>query len=253
MSLPILSQLGFSDKEIAVYLEVLKHGKILPTEVAKLTGLNRSTVYSVAGELKKRGVITEDLGGPTRYLAALAPADLMQLAAREEKELQQKKKLIHEAIGELQGLVANAVYAPPKITFITQEEIPSYLRKRTQAWNESILQADGIYWGFQDHTFVDHYTDWIHWYWAQTPPEIRVILLSNRSDVEREMKKMKYRQRTIVFWKEAGQFTATVWVCGDYLIMISTRESPHYLVEIYDATLAHNMREVFKGIWKTLQ
>lgn len=57
----------------------------------------------------------------------------------------------------------------------------------------------------------------------------------------------------IRYWKEANQFTATVWVGGDYLVMVSTREEPHYLVEIHDATLAQNMREVFKGINKTIR
>jgi hypothetical protein len=34
--------------------------------------------------------------------------------------------------------------------------------------------------------------------------------------------------------------------------MIVTGGTPRYLVEIHDAVLAHNMREVFKGIWKTV-
>ena len=252
MNTSVLTQLGFSEKEITVYIEVLKRGKALPAEIAKLTGLNRSTVYNVASELQKRGVLTEDLGGPTRYLVALPVEDLMQLAIREEQELQKKKKLIQTAIGELQGIAASAVYAPPKITFITQEEIESFLHKRTGEWNRSIMERDGVWWGFQDNTFVDAYNDWIHWYWKQVPPKLHVTLLSNKSETEREMKKSKYPQREIRFWKDANQFTATMWVCGDYLVMTSTRQEPHYLVEIHDATLAHNMREVFQGILKTI-
>ena len=34
--------------------------------------------------------------------------------------------------------------------------------------------------------------------------------------------------------------------------MIITNQQPHYLVEIHDTALAHNLREVFKGIWNTL-
>lgn len=248
-----LQQLGFSDKEIAVYLAVLKRGKILPTEVAKLTNLNRSTVYSVAAELKKRGVLTEDLGGPVRYLVALPPEDLMQLASQEERELQKKKLLITEAIGELQSFVTTAVYTPPKIAFITQEEIRDYLYKRTDEWNSSVMKTDKVWWGFQDHTFVEFYQDWIDWYWTvKVPPGFHLTLLSNKSDTEREMKKKKYSQREIRYWENAGQFTTTVWVCGDYLIMIATHQEPHYLVEIHDAALAYNMREVFKGIVKSL-
>ncbi len=249
-----LKQLGFSEKEIEVYLAVLKRGKVLPAEVAKLTELNRSTVYSVASELKKRGVITEDLAGPTRYLVALPPEDLMQLASQEERELRKKKVLIHDAIGELQNFVSHSVYTPPKITFITQEELRDYLYKRTDEWNRSVMASDKTWWGFQDHTYVAAYQDWIDWYWTQkNPPGMHLTLLSNKSETEREMKKKKYMDREIRFWKDAGEFTSTLWICGDYVVMICTRQEPHYLVEIYDVALAHNMREVFKGIAKSLE
>lgn len=253
MSDSSLKKLGFSDKEAVVYTALLQHGKILPAQLAKITGLNRSTVYSVAGELARRGVVAEDLAGPTRYLVALPVEELMQLATREEQELQKKKKLITEAITELQSVAAQAVYAPPKITFVTQEEIEPFLRKRTREWNRSILERDGTWWGFQDHTFVDVYADWIHWFWTQAPAKLHVTILSNRSETEREMKRFKYAQREVLYWKNAGQFTATVWVCGDYLIMTSTSNKPHYLVEIHDVALAQNMREVFKGIVHTLK
>lgn len=248
-----LKKLGFSDKEVIVYLALLRHGKILPAQLAKITGLNRSTVYSVAGELTKRGVVAEDLAGPTRYLVALPVEELMQLAMHEERELQKKKKLITETIDELRNVATQAVYAPPKISFVTQEEIEPFLRKRTPEWNRSIMERDGTWLGFQDHTFVDTYSEWIHWFWTQAPSKLHVTILSNRSETERDMKAFKYKEREILYWKNAGQFTATVWVCGDYLVMTSTSNKPHYLVEIHDVVLAQNMREVFKGILQTVK
>ncbi|NQS89510.1 TrmB family transcriptional regulator, partial [Patescibacteria group bacterium] len=41
----LLKQLGFKEKEIAVYIAVLQKGKVSPAEVAKTTGINRTTVY----------------------------------------------------------------------------------------------------------------------------------------------------------------------------------------------------------------
>ena len=244
-----LKQLGLSDKEIAVYLEILKRGKVLPAEVAKLTGLNRSTVYSVAVELKKRGIIAEDLGGTSRYLVALPPEDLMQLAIREEQVIQRKKVFIQDAIKELQSVVAASAYTPPKIVFIPQEEILPYLYKQTDKWNESVMVTDKMWWGFQDHAFVESYGEWVDWYWTRSAPRgLHLTLLSNNSETEKQMKKKGYEHREIRFWKNANQFTATIWVCGEYLIMINTNDQPHSLVEIHDKTLASNMREVFRGI-----
>jgi len=45
-------------------------------------------------------------------------------------------------------------------------------------------------------------------------------------------------------------FTATVWVCGEYIVVIATQQHPFYLYEIHDQLLADNMREMFKKLWK---
>ena len=39
---------------------------------------------------------------------------------------------------------------------------------------------------------------------------------------------------------------------GGYITSIVTNKKPHYLVEIFDQTLAHNMREIYKGLWSEL-
>ncbi len=248
----ILKQLGFTDKEIEVYLAVLESGKVTPADAAGLTGINRSTVYSVAKELVKRGVIKEDLGSETLYLVALPPQDLNQLAQREEKELEEKKKIIDQAIGELKNYAKNTKYSVPKIVFIGEDDLENYLYKQTPLWNESIMKYDGHWWGFQDSSFVRYYEDWIDWYWQQgSPKTIKLKLLSDQK--AESIKKEKYSNRQIKFWSENKDFTATTWINGDYVVMIVTNQRPHYLVEIHDTVLAHNMRGIFKGLWKSVK
>jgi sugar-specific transcriptional regulator TrmB len=249
----ILQQLGFNEKEIKIYLTVLEHGKMAPAQVARLTSINRTTVYAIAKELVAKGVITEDLAGTKSSLIALPPEDLKTLAHKEERELENKKILINQAIQELQSIPKNPDYFIPKITFIYEEDVKDFLYKQTSSWNESIMKTDGVYWGFQDPTFVQNFSDWIDWYWIQAPPKLVLKLLTNDSEFESEVAQRKYERRTIRFWNSVGNFTASTWVNGDYLIMVMTNKHPFYLVQIYDPTLAHNMREVFKGIWNTLE
>jgi len=250
----LLKQLGFGEKEITVYIAILQKGKVSASEVAKITGINRTTVYSTAKELIKRGVISEDLGGSTRYLVALPLKDLKLLLEKEEKELEKKKSAVEKAIKELRTLAKDAKYSVPKILFVDEKNLEKHLFKQTKVWNNSVLKADGVWWGFQDHTLVKHYQKWIDSFWSKDVPKgIELKLLSNKSVVEKTMKTKKYSKRQIKFWSDTKQFTATTWVAGDYLIMVITNQRPHYLVEIHDATLAHNIREVFKGIWKKVK
>ncbi|MEK7105120.1 MAG: helix-turn-helix domain-containing protein [Patescibacteria group bacterium] len=248
-----LEKLGFTKKEIEVYLALLQHGKMAPAEVAKLTRISRPTVYSVAKELIKKGVVLEDLGGKSRTLIAKKPQDLAILVNREQKALDEKKKIVQNAIEELSRVAQNTKYAIPKIVFIPEEELNNYLYKQTVTWNESIHNTDGIYWGFQDNTLVDHYQEWIDWYWHQPIKTPMLNLLSNASDTERRMDMKAYKNRNIRFWSESGSFTATTWVMGNYVTMIVTNKHPHYLIEIHDAMMAQNLRQLFKGIWKSLK
>lgn len=245
-----LKQLGFSENEITVYITILQRGKIATSEVAKLTGVNRTTVYGIAKELIKKGVVAEDLGGPIRYLVALPLEDFNLLAQKEEKELEQKKDIINKSIKELQVLAKDAKYALPKIVFIGENDLENYIRRQCRAWTDSIMKRDGIWWGFQDHTYAEHYQKLIDWYWqGVVPPKLKLNIVSNKSAVEKEFEKKKYLLRRIKFLGNTKLFTATIWVCGDYVVMLITNQRPHYLVEINDATLALNMREMFKQLW----
>ena len=246
----ILKDLGFSEKEIRVYLTVLQHGKTTPATVGRLTGINRSTVYALSKDLIEKGVILEDIGSSKSFLIAQPPEDLMNLAKKEERELKNKKVLIDQAIIELQKLNKSTKYSIPKITFIYEEDIENFLHKQSPEWSKSILEHDAVWWGFQDTGFVKQYQKWIDWYWRECAPKNLVLkLLTNESKVEEEMAERKYDKRIVKFWDKGEDFTATTWINGDYLVMIMTEKKPRYLVQIYDATLAHNMREMFKGIW----
>jgi predicted transcriptional regulator len=246
----ILKQLGFGDKEIKVYLAILEQGKTTPASIATLTGIKRPTVYSIAKELLEKGVIVEDIAGPHAFLVALPPEELKNIAKKEERELENKKILIDQAVTELQNFTKNTKYSIPKITFIYEEDLEDFLYKQTHEWFKSMMKYDSTWWGFQDPSFPSTYIKWIDWCWKESPKEIKLKFLSNLNEQEKEIAKLNYEGRLIKSWDGKGEFTGTTIVAGDYILLILTSQKPHYLVQIYDATMAHNMRELFKSIWK---
>ncbi len=252
MSKVALGKLGFSDKESEVYLALLQHGTMTPAEIAKLTRISRPTVYSVSKELVKKGVILEDLGGSSRSLIAKQPEDLAILVNREQKALDLKKATVNQAIGELQKIAQSSKYSIPKIAFIPEEDIENYLYKQTPTWNASMKEAQVSCWGFQDPGLVEHYQAWIDWCPQQQDAPL-VNLLSNESDIEQTIQTRGYTNRHIRFWSGASSFTATTWVMGNYIAMINTKHHPFSLIEIHDAMMAENLRQLFSGIWKTLE
>lgn len=250
-----LSKLGLNEKEIQVYLEVYKRGRVSPSTVSKATGINRSTVYSVAKNLKKRGLIDEDFAGAASYLALLDPTNMQIIVDKEKRELKQKETLVSQALAELEELPTSKVREVPKIRYIEDSDLTDYLFLRADEWNKSAASVDNTWWGFQDHTLAKHFKEWIADFWTkrESAKEVQLKLLSNDTKVEQEIKQLRFENRNIKFWKQGLEFTSTTWIVGDYIIMIYTKERPFYLIEIYNPTLSLNLREVFKNIWQDLK
>ncbi|HYF05223.1 MAG TPA: helix-turn-helix domain-containing protein [Patescibacteria group bacterium] len=251
MSLFALKYLGLNDKQIALYSAVLRAGKTPVTQLAKLAGVNRSSAYYLLKELDQLGLIERDLAGRVEYVTAKSPEELKYVLERKETEFYKNKKAVEESIRELESIQNNQSYAPPKITYVEEQNLERFLYKRTASWNQSVLQHDNHWWGYQDKTFINYFEKWIDWYWETgSPPSIELKLLSNQS--AENIKKKKFARRQIQFWKKTGEFKATTWIAGDYVIMIITSTRPFYAIEIYDRILANEQRQLFKGIWETL-
>lgn len=246
-----LAKLGLNDKEIKVYMCLLKSGRLTPAAISRITKINRATIYNVAGSLLSKGVIAEDRG-KTLYLTPLPPESLNQLIERPRRELERKEELIKKAVSELSLVSADKNYAVPKIRFVEEDNLEDFLYENGKKWVKELYKGDGIWWSFQDHNVVEHYQKWIEWV-SKTKeykdPRISSRILSNDSEIERRMEKKIPRTKRDIRFLPGLNFTAGVWVSGDYMVMIVTTQHPFHLVEIYDATLAHNMREILKKLW----
>lgn len=244
-----LGALGFTDKEQQVYLAILKSGRVTPARLAQQVGLNRTTVYSVADSLLRKGLISEDATATTQTYLANSPDELSNLIEQDRRRLKQRESLVDEVVSELDKVGETQSLAAPKIRFVRESELDRFLHSQTKTWNESLLQRDSTWWGFQTVTLVENYGDWIRWYWPQSQPKgIKLQLFTNNVAAEKEMAAENFTSRQMKFWQN-DTIKETTWVIGDYLVMVATDQHPHYLVEIKNAALCATMREMFKLIW----
>lgn len=248
-----LANIGFSNKEIEVFLGIHSHGRISPADLANKTGINRTTIYSISKELIKRGVIREDITSSQRHLIA-APIDSLATVVRlEQKALNDKKNSVNEAMNALTEYSSNAKYQVPRIQFITEDRIKDFLHDRPSEWNKSLLEHGGLFIGFQEPDFIKRFPGWLDWYWKETPKEIKLKILTNNSEMEKDLEARKYDRRDVYFWKDTVQFTSTTWVLGDYVVMLELSEGADYLIEIHDAVFAENQRNLLKAIIEDIE
>ncbi|MES2216428.1 MAG: helix-turn-helix domain-containing protein [Patescibacteria group bacterium] len=248
----ILRNIGLNDKEIKVYLALLKTGKIRPAALSRITKINRATVYNIARGLIAKGIIAEDLGGSTLFLTPLPLESLSQLIEKPKRELEEKEALVKKAIAGLSLITADKKYSVPKIRFVEEDNLEHFLFENGVKWVKELQKGDGIWWSFQDHSFVEHYEKFVEWIGRTKEyrdPRVKSHLLTNQAPIEQKMEKKIPRSKRVLRFVEGLNFTSSIWISGDYIVMVVTNQHPFYLVEIHDAMLAHNMREVFKKLW----
>lgn len=245
------TKLGLNENEREVYLAVLKAGKISYARISRLTGINRTTVYSIASKLSKLGLITEDLGEKISYLMTEGPEAIRRMVEKEEKELAERKKAAYELAKELATYRVGQNYSVPRIKFVEETDLSDYLYRRYADWGASGLQYDNAWWGYHDPSFTAVYGKWIDWCWEQPPAGVHVYFFTNSAETEKKMKE-KHPDREIKVLQGKENFDSSLWVIGDYIIMVQAREHPHYLVEIYDSVLARNQRQLFKNLWSVI-
>lgn len=240
-------KIGLNDNEREVYLAILKAGKTTHERVARASGVNRTTVYSISEKLKRLGLISEDLGGKISYLIPEGIVAVSRLFDKQERELAEKKKAAQEIAEQIVAITSGKNYSIPRIRFVEEGDLNDFLYKRYAEWAKSGLAYDNTWWGYHDSSFTEQYGDFIDWSWKQGPAGLKVRFLTNAAPVEKEMEK-KHPERLTRTIPE-GEFDSSLWVNGDYILMVHSRERPHYLVEIHDPVLARNHRQLFKNLW----
>lgn len=244
----LFRKLGMNNNERDVYLSVIRAGKISANHVAKETGINRTTVYSIAKKLEKMGVLAFDFGQKIGYLVAVPPENLVTIFEKEEKKVAEKKQSAIELAKELSNLTHNKHYFVPRIRFVEENDLEEYLYAAYPRWEESARNSDNVWWGFEDDAFPACYEKWIEWGWHRPSEGLRVELFFNEAPIEKQLTR-KYSGRKMKILPNQSSFDSIFWIAGEYMIMVQTRSRPHYLVEIHDPVLARNQRELFKGLW----
>ncbi len=246
-----LKEIGLTDNEIEVFLTVSKSGRLSYGNLAKHINFNRTTMYGVARSLIKKGLLHEDIGSSKKYLVAIEPKELISPLEREQKILDHKKSLAMKAIQEFSQSPRSDKHFAPRIRFVEEDKIEQFLFAQMAKWNYSIKKYDGMWWGFQDASSVKVYTNWLSGWWKDpSSKNISSRIITNISEADRKLQR-QHPDRIVKYWdNETGEFSGSMWIAGDYVITIVSKQHPYYLVETHDPVMASNLREVFKQVWK---
>lgn len=249
----LLKELGLNKNEILIYETTLTRYPITPIELARETGIKRTTAYGIARTLAERGFLVEDSSKRPRVFTPSSPAEVLGVVKEEKSALEKKEKAIKELSEVLVQKTASKTYPVPKVRFVEEKNMERFLKQETPKWHRAIENlSEAIWWGFQDHTFVKEFRDWIDWQWDHAPESVSLRMLTNRSNLEKNVSG-KYPKRNMRYWDGSDNFVSSTWAIEEYVVVINTRQRPFYLYEIHDPLLSHDLREIFKKTWTELK
>jgi len=116
-----LSRAGLSEKEAQIYTFLVESGGAFPTDIAKHTGLNRTTTYKILDTLSVRGLVTELEKRKKYFYQAESPKSLERFVNSQMTIAKRQIESLEHVLPVLEGLY-NASPNKPVVRFFEGEE-----------------------------------------------------------------------------------------------------------------------------------
>ena len=85
----ILKKIGLTSNEVKTYIYLLKKGEVRAGIIAGETDINRSLMYRVLEELKKKGLISSVIKENRNYYRANDPKNIKRMIQEKEAEIEE--------------------------------------------------------------------------------------------------------------------------------------------------------------------
>lgn len=231
--------LGLTEDSARVYLAVLELGQCTMQEIAKKSGVNRSTIYTFIDDLKSSGFIFETKKQKRRLYSAAHPEHLVEI---------QKSRLVNLQM-DLPELLAlhNTLRTKPRVTFFEgvsgiEEVYADTLREKKAivAWSDfdGIFKTLGV--------FATEYPK------ERARRGIGFQTITVNTQVARQVAARNLSELREMKFLSKGEITTEINVYGDKVAMISFRSTYPFAVLIEDAGIANTLRLVWKSLWECL-
>lgn len=239
-----LEKLGFSAKQCRVYVALLDLGRGTAAEIGKKTGINRTSVYDIVGELEEIGLVTMMASVKKKTYRAEPPEKLPVILENQAKHLHDMAKQSEGVASMLQSIVAKSP-SKPKIKIYEGE---SGLRS---LYDASLLCKTSIRSFLTADTLEEFDSDYAQKYFERRAKKgITIQGILNDSAASREYKNHeKELLRDIhLVPQEKMDIVPEVYIYDDVIAVFSLKEK--FGVSIESKDIAYAFRKLYDLAWE---
>jgi sugar-specific transcriptional regulator TrmB len=237
-----LAFIGFSEKEIHIYLALLILGKGTVAEIARKAGINRPTGYHILNGLESKELVKISGKEPKQEYIAESPDKIELLLLKQIKENEEQLRQARELIPELKSI--HTINNRPKVSFYEGREGLRSVYEDTLTSTEQIrayAAVDDMHSGLPNY-FPEYYK-------RRTKKGIAIRAIVPDSPKGRERKsfdKTESRESALVP-KSVFDFIPEINIYDNKVMIASWREKLGIIIE--SAEIADAMKKIYELAW----
>ena len=237
-----LTYIGFSEKEVVVYLALLSLGKGTVTEISRKAGINRPTGYHVLASLSAKELVKVSGKEPKQEYVAESPDQIEKLL---QNKIEEDQKFINEArliIPELKSI--HNVIDRPKVFFYEGIEGLKKVYEDTLTSHEAIRAYATV---DDMHEGIPHYFPEYYKRRAGAGIVIRAITPKTEIGIERKSHDEEEKREMAFVPKDKYYFSPEINIYDNKVMIASWREKLGIIIE--SAEIADAMKKIYELSW----
>ncbi len=233
-----LKEIGLSENEISIYVELLKTGTTTANRIAQLTGIKRSTTYDNLSQLINKGLVSSIIREKVTYYESIDPKKILRL-------MQEKKEKLSKLVPKLNSLrevnkdKGGASFFEGKKGIITI--LNDILDEKKELW----------FYGSRKRAMValETYPDNFVQKRAEAGIPLKAVMsMEDKGDPGMNDKKV-YALSQMRFLESLDQISANVFIYSDRVAFMSSGENVVGII-IKNKEILQQQRKIFEILWK---
>lgn len=238
----VLLDVGFSDKEIAVYVALLSLGKGIVTKIARTASVSRTTTYDVLDNLSQKGLVKISGKEPKQEYVAESPEKLEKIITEEIEKKNNNLNRIKDIIPELRSVYKEG--ERPKIKFYEGLDGLMEVYDDTLTAKETIV----AYACYEDmEPLLPKYFETYYKRRVQKRIFARGIVPETPMAIEHNKRDEEEMRNLSLVPKEKFNFTPDIEIYDNKVMIASWREKLGIIIESQEISDA--MKKIFELAW----
>lgn len=233
--------LGLSDHEARVYMQALALGPTTALDIARKSGIHRTTVYAVINTLKFKGLVHEEAYGLKTKFVADSPEKL-------ELALERKRSELRDALPQLMSIYNTAGTDSSFKIYDGLEAVKSVyssVLKDLKPHDEYCAVTNHGPWVDLDRDFFVSFLESR----AKLPVTNRILLQDTERGLESKKLERNFNERIRILPKNVTLNTNLV--ITPRLIMMHALQEPISAVVLTDRSYIKMQKEFFEVMWNS--